>query len=104
MTTSSSPSTSGSCSPGSGPSSAARVAWTSRSCADSGPGVAEEDAARIFDRFHRSVATSSEVGGAELGLAIGEAIVRATGGRWAVDRSPVDGAPFAVTWNRATFG
>ena len=29
---------------------------------DSGPGIAEEDAARIFDRFHRSVATSSEAG------------------------------------------
>ena len=71
---------------------------------DSGPGVAEEDAARIFDRFHRSVATSSEAGGAGLGLAIGEAIVRATGGRWTVDRSPAGGARFAVTWSRASLG
>ena len=55
---------------------------------DSGPGIAAEDEARIFDRFHRSVTTSSEAGGAGLGLAIGDAIVRATGGRWTVGRSP----------------
>ena len=71
---------------------------------DSGPGIAEEDAARIFDRFHRSVATSSEAGGAGLGLAIGEAIVRATGGRWTVGRSPAGGARFSVTWSRASLG
>ena len=71
---------------------------------DSGPGVAEDDAERIFDRFHRSDATSSEAGGAGLGLAIGEAIVRATGGRWMVGRSPAGGARFAVTWNRASLG
>ena len=71
---------------------------------DSGPGIAEEDAARIFDRFHRSVATSSEAGGAGLGLAIGDAIVRATGGRWTVGRSPAGGARFAVTWGRASLG
>jgi two-component system sensor histidine kinase CiaH len=71
---------------------------------DSGPGIAEEDEARIFDRFHRSLATSSEAGGAGLGLAIGEAIVHATGGRWAVGRSPAGGARFAVTWTRASLG
>jgi signal transduction histidine kinase len=69
---------------------------------DSGPGIAEEDEARIFDRFHRSVATSSEAGGAGLGLAIGEAIVRATGGRWTVGRSPAGGARFSVSWSRAS--
>ena len=55
---------------------------------DSGPGIAAEDEARIFDPFHRSVATSSEASGAGLGLAIGEAIVGATG------RS-LDGGPLA---------
>ena len=63
-----------------------------------------EDAARIFDRFHRSVATSSEAGGAGLGLAIGDAIVRATGGRWTVGRSPAGGARFTVSWSRASLG
>lgn len=71
---------------------------------DSGPGIAEEDAARIFDRFHRSVVTSSEAGGAGLGLAIGDAIVRATGGRWTVGQSPAGGARLAVTWTRASLG
>jgi signal transduction histidine kinase len=48
------------------------------------------------------VATSSEAGGAGLGLAIGDAIVRATGGRWAVSESPLGGARFAVSWPRGS--
>jgi len=67
---------------------------------DSGPGIPDEERARIFDRFHRSVATSSETGGAGLGLAIGDAIVRATAGRWGVGSSPAGGARFAVSWSR----
>jgi signal transduction histidine kinase len=68
---------------------------------DSGPGIAPEDRALIFDRFHRSVATASDTDGAGLGLAIGDAIVRATGGRWAVGASHLGGARFTVTWERA---
>jgi signal transduction histidine kinase len=71
---------------------------------DSGPGIPDEDRDRIFDRFHRSVATSSEAGGAGLGLAIGDAIVRATGGRWSVGASPSGGARFAVSWPRSSLG
>jgi two-component system OmpR family sensor kinase len=71
---------------------------------DSGPGIRDEDRERIFDRFHRSVVTSSEAGGAGLGLAIGDAIVKATGGRWAVGASPLGGARFAVSWPRASMG
>ena len=71
---------------------------------DSGPGIRDEDRDRIFDRFHRSVATSSEAGGAGLGLAIGDAIVRATGGRWSVAASPLGGARFAVSWPRGSLG
>ncbi len=71
---------------------------------DSGPGIPADDEASIFDRFHRSVKTSSEAEGAGLGLAIGDAIVRATSGRWAVGRSPSGGARFAVTWSRASLG
>ena len=69
---------------------------------DSGPGIAAEDRDQIFDRFHRSVATAAGTGGAGLGLAIGDAIVRATGGRWAVGTSPSGGARFSVTWSRAS--
>ncbi len=71
---------------------------------DSGPGIAPEDEARIFDRFHRSLATAGDAGGAGLGLAIGETIVRATAGRWTVGRSPSGGARFAVTWSHASPG
>ncbi len=69
---------------------------------DSGPGIPEDERDRIFDRFHRAVATSPETGGAGLGLAIGDAIVRATGGRWTVGRAPTGGARFAVSWSRTT--
>jgi signal transduction histidine kinase len=71
---------------------------------DSGPGIAEEDRARIFDRFHRAVSTVGGTGGAGLGLAIGDAIVRATGGRWGLGSSPAGGARFAVSWVRASVG
>jgi two-component system, OmpR family, sensor kinase len=71
---------------------------------DSGPGIRDEDRDRIFDRFHRSVSTSSDAGGAGLGLAIGDTIVRATGGRWAVGTSPLGGARFAVSWPKAALG
>lgn len=71
---------------------------------DSGPGIPADERQRVFDRFHRSVTTSSEASGAGLGLAIGDAIVRATGGRWAVDESPAGGARFTVTWSRAQLG
>ncbi len=71
---------------------------------DSGPGIPADERQRIFDRFHRSVSTSTDTGGAGLGLAIGAAIVRATGGRWAVGTAPAGGARFTVSWARASLG
>ncbi len=68
---------------------------------DSGPGIAAEDRARIFDRFHRATQTP---GGAGLGLAIADAIVKATNGRWAVGTSPAGGASMSVSWARAFSG
>ena len=65
---------------------------------DSGPGIPDAERTRIFDRFHR--ATDTE-GGAGLGLAIADAIVRATGGRWKVASAPIGGARMAVSWGRA---
>lgn len=69
---------------------------------DAGPGIPAEERSRIFDRFHRA----SEVpGGAGLGLAIADAVVRATNGRWEVGSSPsLGGASMAVTWPRAGHG
>ena len=68
---------------------------------DLGPGIPEAERERIFDRFHR--ATDGEQG-AGLGLAIGDAIVRATGGRWNVGTSPQGGARMSVSWPRAGAG
>ena len=65
---------------------------------DSGPGIAPEERDRIFDRFHRA---TEKPGGAGLGLAIGDAIVRATNGRWRIGTSPAGGASMSVSWPRA---
>jgi signal transduction histidine kinase len=64
---------------------------------DSGPGIAPEDQATVFDRFHRA---STEPGGAGLGLAIADSVVRMTGGSWAIGRSPLGGARMEVWWRR----
>ncbi len=64
---------------------------------DSGPGIPDAERTRIFDRFHRA---SAEQGGAGLGLAIADAIVRATSGRWRVEAAPGGGARMAVSWER----
>ncbi|HEX3605965.1 MAG TPA: HAMP domain-containing sensor histidine kinase [Candidatus Dormibacteraeota bacterium] len=66
---------------------------------DTGPGIPADQRAQVFDRFHRA---STTPGGAGLGLAIGDAIVRATGGRWSVGDSAVGGASMSVFWPRAT--
>ncbi|HYS01507.1 MAG TPA: HAMP domain-containing sensor histidine kinase [Candidatus Eisenbacteria bacterium] len=65
---------------------------------DSGPGIPPEQRDGIFDRFRRA---SDQPGGAGLGLAIANAVVRATNGRWDVGASPAGGASIAVTWPRA---
>ena len=49
------------------------------------------------NRFHRA---TDAPGGAGLGLAIGDAIVRATGGSWRVGNSPSGGASMSVSWPR----
>jgi two-component system, OmpR family, sensor histidine kinase CiaH len=68
---------------------------------DAGPGIPEAERAQIFDRFHRATATGT---GAGLGLAIGDEIVRATGGRWKVGSSPAGGARLQVSWRSALAG
>jgi signal transduction histidine kinase len=65
---------------------------------DSGPGIPAEDRSRIFDRFHRA---TDRPDGAGLGLAIADAVVRATGGHWHIGSSPAGGASMSVTWPRA---
>jgi signal transduction histidine kinase len=68
---------------------------------DSGPGIPDEERAKIFDRFHRAV---DEGYGSGLGLAIADAIVRHTHGRWEVSTSDLGGARMAVSWPRVLAG
>jgi signal transduction histidine kinase len=65
---------------------------------DSGPGIGEAERPQLFDRFHRVTEHGS---GAGLGLAIGDSIVRSTGGRWHVGDSPLGGALMSVSWRHA---
>ena len=65
---------------------------------DSGPGIPVEARSQLFDRFHRVTEDGS---GAGLGLAIGDSIVRSTGGRWQVGDSRLGGALMSVSWRRA---
>jgi two-component system, OmpR family, sensor histidine kinase CiaH len=69
---------------------------------DSGPGIPVAERTRIFDRFHR--ASDGGPGGAGLGLAIANAVVTATGGRWEVGDSPAGGASMSVSWPRGLSG
>ncbi len=65
---------------------------------DSGPGIPADQRSRLFDRFSRATEHGS---GAGLGLAIGDSVVRSTGGRWEVGDSPLGGARFVVSWRHA---
>jgi len=66
--------------------------------ADDGPGIPVAERGRLFDRFHRIDETGSQ--GAGLGLAIADAIVRSTHGKWSVGDSDLGGASMTVTWAR----
>jgi two-component system sensor histidine kinase MprB len=63
--------------------------------ADHGPGIAEEDLPRIFDRFYRAAGARSKPG-AGLGLAIVREAAEAHGGR-ATAESSASGARFRLT-------
>ena len=65
---------------------------------DDGPGIPAEERASLFDRFHRA---TDEGNGAGLGLAIGDAVVRATGGEWHVGPAALGGARMEVRWHRS---
>jgi signal transduction histidine kinase len=64
---------------------------------DHGPGVAAEDAGRIFERFGRAAsAPGRNEEGSGLGLAIVTAIAEAHGGRVGLDSRPGHGATFTL--------
>ena len=66
--------------------------------ADSGPGLTDEEAARVFERFSRADGSRSRGSGrgAGLGLAIVRSLVTAHGGRVDVLPTPGGGATFRV--------
>nr|WP_072687202.1 HAMP domain-containing sensor histidine kinase [Rhodococcus marinonascens] len=70
--------------------------------ADTGPGLSEEDAARVFERFYRADASRTrESGGSGLGLSIVAALVAAHDGTVTVDTRPGEGATFRVELPRS---
>jgi signal transduction histidine kinase len=73
---------------------AVRVDGASIEVADTGPGVSEEDADRVFRRFQRGPETRDD-GGFGLGLAIGRELARQMAGDLCL-RRPGPGATFVV--------
>ena len=69
------------------------------SVADEGPGVAEEDRQRIFERFWRGRAAHAQ--GAGLGLAIVAEIMKAHGGAVRVEARPNRGTVFTLVFRPA---
>jgi len=67
---------------------------------DTGPGIAPEDQARVFDRFWRGEQASRR-SGSGLGLAIARGIVEGHGGEICVESEPGRGATFLFTLPRA---
>ena len=64
---------------------------------DDGPGIPAERRETLFDRFRRA---TDQPGGAGLGLAIADSVVRSTGGRWRIGDSALGGARMEVSWRR----
>ena len=73
---------------------------------DQGPGVAPEDAERIFTRFYQAERTAkTHPGGYGLGLAVAQVIAQAHGGEILVKSAPARGATFVLAIPiRATAG
>ena len=65
---------------------------------DHGPGISEEDAAKVFERFYRAdTSRTRETGGSGLGLAIVAAIVGSHGGSVTVEKTDGGGATLVVS-------
>lgn len=65
--------------------------------ADQGPGLSEEQAARVFERFYRADSSRARAsGGSGLGLSIVSAVIEAHGGTAQVRPTPGGGATFVI--------
>lgn len=73
--------------------------------ADTGPGMSEQDAARVFERFFRADASRTRAsGGAGLGLPIVDSLVKAHGGSVSIITVPGRGCTFRVLLPRIRNG
>ncbi len=63
---------------------------------DHGPGIAEEDLPKIFDRFYRA-ASARHLPGSGLGLSIVRQVAEAHGGEVSVENAPDGGAVFRLS-------
>jgi len=69
--------------------------------ADQGPGMQQQDADRVFERFYRADSSRTRAsGGAGLGLSIVDSLVRAHGGRVSVTTGSGEGCCFRVVLPR----
>lgn len=70
---------------------------------DTGPGISDDDAPRVFERFYRSRNPETrQTPGTGLGLSIVRSLVELLGGTIAVERSPLGGAGMVVRLPRAS--
>ena len=70
---------------------------------DKGPGMSQEDASRVFERFYRTDSSRARAsGGTGLGLSIVDSLVRAHGGLVSVNTAPGQGCRFRVTLPRVS--
>jgi two-component system, OmpR family, sensor kinase len=68
---------------------------------DKGPGMSQQDAMRIFERFYRTDSSRTRSsGGSGLGLSIVDSLVRAHGGNVTVTTAPGEGCRFYVSLPR----
>ncbi|WP_165796485.1 sensor histidine kinase [Mycobacterium ahvazicum] len=71
--------------------------------ADRGPGMSEQDASRVFERFYRTDSSRARAsGGTGLGLSIVDSLVHAHGGKVTVQTAPGEGCCFRVTLPRVS--
>jgi signal transduction histidine kinase len=64
---------------------------------DRGPGIAEQDQQRIFERFQQALGTPGKRSGFGIGLWLVRSLVEAHGGSVAVHSRPGEGATFTVS-------
>jgi len=67
------------------------------SVADRGPGIAEQEQLRIFEKFYRAEASRQQIPGAGLGLVIAREIIHAHGGEIWVESKLGEGSVFHFT-------